>query len=53
MLNMEDFHVDMPKIPLSEVNYDLGVAGIWSYWGLHLVLPHSPTVRPFNIPLVL
>ena len=28
MLNMEDFHVDTAKIPLSEVNYDLGIVGI-------------------------
>ena len=27
MLNMEDFHVDMPKIPLSEVNYVFGIVG--------------------------
>ena len=35
MLNMEDFHVDTAKIPLSEVNYVYGVVGIWSSEGHH------------------
>ena len=39
MLNMEDFHVDMPKIPLSEVNYVFAIVDIWSIWGHH-ALPH-------------
>ena len=33
MLNMEDFHVDTAKIPLSEVNYVFAIAGIWSMLG--------------------
>ena len=28
MLNMEDFHVDTAKNPLSEVNYGYGFVGI-------------------------
>ena len=36
MLNMEDFHVDTAKIPLSEVNYGLGIVGIRSISGLQV-----------------